>query len=64
MEQAAEPGAAVPTHMVIVLAITEVGWRALQDAVPRMFVAEKEFWRAHCRAELRQVAELLAPLVE
>ncbi len=49
---------------VVVLAITEAGWVALEDAMPRVFAAERELWGGHRRADLRQVATLLAPLVE
>lgn len=49
---------------VVVLAITEAGWEALENAMPRVFTAERELWRDHQRADLRQVAALLAPLVE
>ena len=49
---------------VVVLAITEVGWTALEDAMPRVFTTEKQLWRDHRRTDLRSLTALLEPLVE
>lgn len=49
---------------VVVLAITEAGWLALEDAMPRVFAAEKALWRDHRRADLRQISVLLDRLVD
>lgn len=48
---------------VVVLAITESGWDALEDAMPRVFAAERDLWRGHRRRELRDLVMLLEPLV-
>lgn len=49
---------------VVLLAITETGWAALEDAMPRVFATEKQLWRHHRRTDVRALAELLEPLLE
>lgn len=49
---------------VVVLAITEAGWDALEAAMPRVFATEKNLWQGHRRRDLRAIAALLVPLVE
>lgn len=49
---------------VVLLAITEAGWAALEDAMPRVFATEKDLWRDHRRADLRALAALLEPLLD
>lgn len=49
---------------VVMLAITEAGWDALKQAMPRVFDAEKELLEAHSGSGLRQIVELLEPLID
>jgi DNA-binding MarR family transcriptional regulator len=48
---------------VVVLRITEAGWAALQEAMPRVFATERQLWGEHARGELRALADLLEPLL-
>jgi DNA-binding MarR family transcriptional regulator len=49
---------------VVVLRLTEAGWAALEEAMPRVFATEKELWRHHRRAHLRGLIDQLEPLLE
>lgn len=49
---------------VVLLAITEAGWAALEDAMPRVFATEKDLWADHRRADLRALATLLERLLD
>lgn len=49
---------------VVVLAITEQGWSALEQAMPLVFAAEKRLWHGYRKTDLRALAELLEPLLE
>lgn len=49
---------------VVVLTITEAGWNALEEAMPRVFATEKELWRHHRRGDLRALTDQLEPLVD
>lgn len=49
---------------VVVVGITEAGWAALEEAMPRVFAIEKELWHRHARSERRAVTDLLEPLTE
>lgn len=48
---------------VVVLTITDAGWSALEEAMPRVFATERELWRGHRRADLPVLADLLEPLL-
>ena len=48
---------------VVVLTITEVGWQALEAAMPLAFSTEKELLQGHRRADLRELVRLLDPLL-
>jgi DNA-binding MarR family transcriptional regulator len=48
---------------VVVMSITEAGWSALAQAMPRVFSTEKDLWQVHGQAELRTIAALLEPLL-
>ena len=45
---------------VVILELTEKGWRALGKAAPLVFDTERELLRGFSRAELRTLGELLA----
>lgn len=47
---------------VVLLTITEAGWAALEQAMPRVFAAEQELWRHHEPGDLRALTALLGPL--
>src|SRR5699024_5013968 len=48
---------------VVRLAITDVGWSALEQAMPPVFATEQQLWQHHRHADLRTLASLLEPLV-
>lgn len=48
---------------VVVISITEAGWAALDEAMPRVVAAENQLWEQHGRAELRTLVALLEPLL-
>ena len=49
---------------VVLLTITEAGWRALDRAAPAVFAAERQLLGAYTRDELRLLSALLRPLIE
>lgn len=49
---------------VVVLTITEAGWAALDQAMPRVFETEKGLWRQHRRADLRALTGQLERLLQ
>lgn len=49
---------------IVLLAITEAGWEALEQAMPRVFQTEKELFGDHSRDDLRQIVDLLEPLID
>ena len=48
---------------VVILALTERGWAALERAAPAAFGAERQLLDGYTTAELRALGELLAKLV-
>ena len=49
---------------VMVLGITEAGWKALEEVMPRVFDAERELLAKYSRDDLRQIVELLQSLTD
>jgi DNA-binding MarR family transcriptional regulator len=48
---------------VVIVALTETGWAGLAEAAPLVFEAEKGLLAGYSRAELRDLADLLARLL-
>lgn len=48
---------------VVVLTITEPGWKALEAAMPLAFATERVLLQEYRRADLRDLARLLRPLL-
>ena len=48
---------------VVVLELTEKGWRALGDAAPLVFDAERELVKGFSRSDLKTLGELLGRLL-
>ena len=49
---------------VVLLEITEKGWRALGDAAPLVFETEQELLRGFSRSELKSFGDLLARFLD
>lgn len=49
---------------VVLLAVTEAGWKVLEQAMPRVFDIEKLLWQGYRKDDLRVVVKLLKPLLE
>ena len=49
---------------VVILALTEQGWAALERAAPFAFGAEQQLLEGYTKAELRTLADLLGRLLE
>jgi DNA-binding MarR family transcriptional regulator len=49
---------------VVVLELTEGGWKALEAAAPLVFEAEKQLLANYSKAELCSLANLLDPLIQ
>lgn len=49
---------------VVLLGITDAGWEALEEAMSRVFAAEKELVGNYSRSDLRQIVDLLGPLID
>lgn len=49
---------------VVLAAITEAGWEALDEAMPRVFGAEKQLLKGYSRKDMRDTVALLEPLIE
>ena len=49
---------------VVLLEVTEAGWDALEQAMPRVFEAEKELFADYKRADLQEIIHLLEPLID
>ena len=48
---------------VVQLAITETGWKALEQAMPLAFEVERRLLSKYSKAELRRITTLLEPLM-
>ncbi len=48
---------------VVVMAITESGWDAVEAAMPLAFATEKALLQEHRRSDLRDIVRLLRPLI-